>query len=74
MIHICINTHLHNSVFLLYYNNDQLENIILKKKLLSSRITKTVDYLEINQTRDCTWLDEENTKTLLNDLKDDLDE
>lgn len=64
----------HNSVFLLYYNNDQLENIILKKKLLSSRITKTVDYLEINQTRDCTWLDEENTKTLLNDLKDDLDE
>lgn len=64
----------HNSVFLLYYNNDQLENIILKKKLLSSRITKTVDYLEINQTRDCTWLDEENTKTSLNDLKDDLDE
>lgn len=51
LIHKGIITHMHNSIILLYYRNDQLENIIYIKNTLSTRVTKTVNYLVIKLTR-----------------------
>lgn len=49
---------MHNSVILLYYGNDQLENILFKKTIhKSNKISK----LPRNKPKkNSTWVDEEN--------------